>query len=120
MKNKEQFNRKMKLMELNKTPERKQFEEDYNCYIFSLRPNRFIVPEDTESIKWEIDSWYKVNKGKYDEISHTYEMIKLRARFNNAFVYGVWLPKEFNSEGSDKIEDPDLFYDLILKYKFKM
>lgn len=113
-----QFDRKMKIMELNKTPERRQFEEEYNCYIFSLRPNSNLSPE--QELKWQIDTWYKVNKGKYDEISHTYEMIKIRARMNMAHVYGVWLPKEFNSVGSDKIENPDLFYDLIMKYKFKM
>lgn len=115
-----QLNRLMKLMELNKTPERKQFEEDYSCYIFSLRPPRDLSPDSDSSFKWEIDSWYKVNKGKYDEVAQTLNMIKLRARFNSASVYGVWLPKAFNSEGSTQIEEPELFYDLIFKYKFKM
>ena len=118
-KDKKQFDRMMKLMELNKTPERKQFEEDYSCYIFSLRPPGNLSP-DIKEVRWSIDTWYKVEKGKYEEISHTYTMIKMRARFNMASVYGVWLPKEFNTAGSNKIEDPDLYYDLIWKYKFKM
>ena len=121
MKDKNQINRAMKLIELNKTPERKQFEEDYSCYFFSLRPPRDLSPDnDSSTFKWEIDSWYKVEKGKYDEVAETLKMIKLRARFNAATVYGVWLPKTFNSEGSNQIEEPELFYDLIFKYKFKM
>jgi len=119
-KDKKQIDRAMKLIQLNKSPERKQFEEDYDCYIFSLRPPRNLSPDNIEPLKWEIDSWFKVNKGNYDEVAQTYTMIKLRARFNMASVYGVWLPKEFNTEKSNKIEDPELFYDVILKYKFKM
>lgn len=115
----DQFNRKMKLIELNKTPERKQFEEEYNCYIFSLRVPNNLSP-DSKDLKWQIDTWHKVNKGKFDETSHIHNMITLRAKNNMAYVYGVWLPKELNTEGSDKIENPDLFYDLIFKYKFKL
>jgi len=113
------FDRKMKLVELNKTPERKKFEEEYSCYIFSLRPPGMLTP-DTKRIKWEIDSWYKHNKGDYDKTAKTVTSIKLRARFNMATVYGVWLPNELNTPGFDKIDNPDLFYDLICKYKFKM
>lgn len=120
MKNKNQFDRKMKLMELNKTPERKQFEEEYSCYFFSLRPPCSLSPDNDSKIKWEIDSWYKVEKGKYDAVAQTLYMIKMRARFNMASVYGVWLPKAFNSEGYNQIDEPELFYDLILKYKFKV
>jgi hypothetical protein len=119
-KDKMQIARKFKLMELNKTPERKKFEEEYSCYILSLRPDGIITPEDNKPLKWRIDTWYKVEKAKYEEVSHTYEMIKLRAKMNNAYVYGVWLPKEFNSPGSNQIDNPDLFYDLIMKYKFKI
>jgi hypothetical protein len=119
-KDKKQIDRKFKIMELNRTPERKQFEEDYSCYILSLRPDGILTPEDDKPLKWRIDTWYKVEKAKYDEVAQTYEMIKMRARFNNAHVYGVWLPKDFNTVGSDKIDNPDLFYDLIMKYKFKM
>ena len=119
MKNDKQFDRMMKIMELNKTPERKAFEEEYSCYIFSLRPPNTLSP-DIHKIKWSIDTWYKVKKGDYDEISQTYNMIKLRARFNMATVYGVWLPNKFESTNSNKIEEPELFYDLILKHKFKM
>jgi hypothetical protein len=114
-----QFDRKMKLMELNKTPERRQFEEEYSCYIFSLRPPSVITPE-TKELTWTIDTWHKVKKGDYDNTTHIVNMIKLRARFNNASVYGVWLPNEFNTPGSDKIEEPEKFYDLIWKYKFNM
>jgi len=119
MKDKKQFDRIMKLMELNKTPKRKKFEEEYSCYIFSLRPPSAFSPE-TKEVKWEIDTWYKVEKGLYEEVSHTFSMIKLRARMNMATVYGVWLPKSFNNDNSNKIENPDLFYDLIWKYKFKL
>lgn len=60
-----QFSRMLKLMELNKTPERKKFEEEYSCYIFSLRPSSIITP-DTK-IKWSIDTWYKVQKDQYGQ-----------------------------------------------------
>lgn len=85
-----------------------------------MRPDGIITPEDNTPLKWRIDTWFKVEKAKYDEVTHTYEMIKLRARANNAYVYGIWLPKEFNTEGYNQIDNPDLFYDLIMKYKFKM
>lgn len=114
-----QFDRKMKLMELNKTPERKKFEEEHSCYIFSMKPNNNITPE-MDSIKWIIDTWHKVKKGDYDNTMHVVSMIKMRARFNMATVYGIWLPNELNTIGSNEIENPDLYYDLIWKYKFKM
>lgn len=113
------FNRKVKITELNKTPERKKFEEEYSCYIFSLRPPNTLTPDNNE-IQWSIDTWYKAEKNDYEKISEVYRMIKLRARFNMATVYGVWLPKIFNTPGYDKIEDPEKYYDLILKYKFNM
>lgn len=113
-----QFNRKMKLMELNKTPERKKFEEEHSCYIFSLRPPSSITP-DTK-ITWTIDTWHKVKKGDYDNTMHVVNMIKMRARFNMASVYGIWLPNDFNTPGSNEIEEPEKHYDLIWKYKFDM
>ena len=117
-KTKEQFERFMKIIELEKTPERKQFEQEYSCYIFSLRPST--VEPDTPQVKWCIDTWYKVEKGKWDEVSRISEMIKMRARFNMATVYGVWLPNLFNDDKSHQIDDPDKYYDLIFKYKFKI
>lgn len=114
-----QFDRKMKIMELNKTPERKQFEEENSCYIFSVRPPNIITP-DTKELTWTIDTWHKVKKGDYNDTIHVVSMIKMRARSNMASVYGVWLPNDFNTPGSDKIEEPEKFYDLIWKYKFKM
>ena len=117
MKNK-QRDRYFKLSELNKTPERKEFEKEYSCYIFSLRPPCSFSPD--EEIKWTIDTWFKVDKGDMDKVAHSISMIKMRARFNMASVFGVWLPKQFNTGVTDNIENPDLFYDIILKYKFKI
>ena len=112
-------NRLFKIMELNKTPERKKFESEYSCYIFSLRPPSMFTPEDKE-VSWVIDSWYKVKNKDYINTSNTYKLILMRAMFNNASVYGIWLSNEFNDSGSDQINNPDLFYDLIWKYKFKL
>lgn len=121
MKNKKlnQQERIFKLMELNKTPERKKFESEHTCYIFSLRPNSAFDPDQKE-LKWIIDSWINIKPKDYIETSRNYNIISLRARFNNATVYGVWLPNEFNDNGTDKIKDPDKFYNLIWKYKFKL
>lgn len=114
-----QQDRFFKIMELNKTPERKEFEKEYTCYIFSLRPSSTLDP-DVKEVKWTIDTWYKVKPKDHTETSRIHNLISLRARYNNATVYGVWLPNEFNDEGKDEITKPDSYYDLIWKYKFKM
>ena len=115
---KEKYDRLFKLIELNKTPERKKFEKEHSCYIFSLRPPCGFSPD--KELKWSIDTWLKVDKTEHEKVSHSVSMIKMRSRFNMATVYGVWLPKEYNSAGSNRIENPDLYYDLILKYKFEV
>jgi len=114
-----QKDRFFKIIELNKTPERKKFEEEYSCYIFSLRPPSMFDP-DMKKVVWDIDTWYKIKSTDYEQTSHIHKMTTMRARFNNATVYGVWLPNDFNTNGYDEIRNPDLFYDIIWKYKFKI
>jgi hypothetical protein len=91
-----------------------EWKKESTCYIFSVRA-RGMTPETPA--KWEIDTWYKVDYSKPEEAQQSVGAIKLRARFNNAFVYGVWLPNEL-AKDIDAKNNPEDYYELIMKYKF--
>lgn len=104
--------RKLKLEVLN-FPE---WKKESTCYIFSLR-TRGLSPETNP--KWEIDTWYKVDYSKPEEAEIVCSKIKLKASFNAAIVYGIWLPNDL-AKDIDLKDNPEDYMDLIMKYKFKL
>lgn len=111
-KEEEQLKRKLKLQVLD-FPE---WKKDSTCYLFSIRPSGL---HPNSNPKWIIDSWYKVDYNNPTEVSQCANAIKLRARFNMGFVYGVWLPNEL-AEDINKDDNPEDYFDLIMKYKFEI
>lgn len=94
-----------------------EWKKNSTCYIFSVRA--LGTSPDSGEPKWNIDTWYKVDYSKPDEAASTVSALKLRARFNNGWVYGVWLPNELAEDINAK-DNPEDYYELIMKYKFPL
>ena len=88
------------------------------CYIFSLRPNN-ISPDSSDKLKWRIDTWFKVDYENVEEATSVIHQIRMRSRFNNSHVYGVWLPLELADE-IDEDDNPEDYMSILMEYKFKI
>ena len=107
----EAFELNFKMMQLDKTPERLEFERDYTLHIFSTRSEN--------KYGYEIGCLYSGYKTDTPSvISSAINGISLAARFNMGNTYGIWLPNDF-IVNYDFLEDA-VNKELIEKYRFKI
>lgn len=102
--------RKIKLIELEKTQEQKEFEKKHHCFLFLISDNY-------------VDSWIKITTKKhkinYELVKDIYFSLSLRARMNNLEVRFVWLPYCLANQIKYP-EEANKCFNLIKKYSKKL
>lgn len=105
----EKLRTRLMMMELDKTPERLEFERTYKCWVYITR--------EENKYGYDIDSVYGGHReSEPEDFAHTVHMMKLRARLNMGQVKAIWLPKEIKAD----VEWIQNNKPLIEKYSFKI
>lgn len=106
----EKLRMKLKMMEIEKTPERLKFEEEYRCWVYATR--------EENKYGYDIHSVYGGHRvDEPEEFASNVGAMKLMARFNMGNVRFVWLPKDFGEITEEWMQNNK---DLLDKYSEKL
>jgi hypothetical protein len=104
------FRMRLAMMEIDKTPERREFESTHTCYVYGTR--------EQNQYGYNIDSCYNGHrKDAHEVFSSNVGIMKMRARFNMGEVRAIWLPNEIENVDWNWLQDNKYLLD---KYSFKL
>ena len=117
MKNKDKGNSKdeklrnrLTMMELDKTPERLEFESNYKCWVYATR--------EQNEYGYNIHSVYNGHrKDEPEDFAQNVHVMKLMARYNMGECRFIWLPNEFGEITAEWMQDNKYLLD---KYSHKL